>query len=350
MKACLLLACALVLTVSGLRGGEPRLDPRVEIVQTAAALAAEADWLDDEARAAYVNALQASADAPPSPQRLQTALRAAYPAYREAMVAYQMERNDLARERLLPLAGHVDPYLATHAAFHLAAIDLREERYEDALPLLDRILTEHMERHLFFPDLLLYRAEALAHLLRVGEAMQMLHTYQLGFPEDDPARQRHAAGLLARLAAYRQGTITEADLLMAYSRRRLHLLDPGATTQAQQKKILAILDETIKQLEEQQDSSSGQGQGQGQGQGTQQQGTAQGMGEGTGAQDSALPDGAAPPERLGRAFRGEAGEVWGRLPAHEREEIENHLRERFPQRYREIIEAYFIHLQKDDVE
>lgn len=332
-------------------GEDAPSNPRERILRAASAMVAKAEWLDESQRQAYAEALeQARRAPPPNADGLQKALQTVYPAFREAMAAYRMEREDAAAARFQALAGHADPYLATQAALHLAALAIRREEYEEALPFLDRILDERMDYHLAAPQLHFWRAQALAHVLRVEEAIRALEMYAdaLGGPTDDPARMRQAEALFARLVRYRESTVTEAELLMDYSRRRLHLQDPGEVTQARQEKILAILDATIKELEESRDdcqSDSGDGKGQGEDQG-QQRAPAPGA-AGTPAADSSLPDGGPPPGQLGRAFRGDPREVWGNLPEHERKEIENHLREQFPQRYREIIEEYFIILQKE---
>jgi len=129
--------------------------------------------------------------------------------------------------------------------------------------------------------------------------------------------------------------------------RRLAAVDSGAETQDVQRGILALLDDLIRQAEQ---DASGQGQGQGQGQGAAQgqaAGAGRGPPQGTGrpaspATRSALVGGeTARPHGLSQMRPADATDDWGRLKPRERQALLEAFQEMFPERYRDMLEAYY---------
>ena len=105
---------------------------------------------------------------------------------------------------------------------------------------------------------------------------------------------------------------------------------------------MAILEDLIEEAE-QQEKNQGEGDGQGQGGG---RGRSKGQNPGGGARESTLPTG---PGHVGK-LRGKVanpGEMWGKMPPREREQILQTLQKQFPSQYRELLEQYYKQLSKD---
>jgi len=114
-----------------------------------------------------------------------------------------------------------------------------------------------------------------------------------------------------------------------------------------------VLDRIIEEAEKQQQQQQQQGGGQGSGQGSGQQQGSGGQASGNqapsgGANQSSLPPGAARVGALTQEHKGRPGEEWGELKNWDREKVQNALKTHFPQRYREMVEQYYLSLQKED--
>jgi len=150
-------------------------------------------------------------------------------------------------------------------------------------------------------------------------------------------------------------------------RRRLEQADSGTETQAKQKRIVALLTDLIKTIEEKQ-KGGGQGKGKGKGKGKKpgegsSQGQGQGQGKGKGnrpagagqpsshARVSALPPG--PTQRPGKLSpirpTAETGD-WTVLPPRERERLEQIKRKLMSEQYRNMIRDYLSRLAQESPE
>ena len=150
----------------------------------------------------------------------------------------------------------------------------------------------------------------------------------------------------AREAAHDRASLDNVAGLMDDVKQDLDKIETGLDTRAKQNRIIAMLDTLIEQAQDQeQDQSRDQGQdqeGQDQGQGrSRSSGSPKGAGRPDSPADhSVLADGASNDE--GKAASTAAmGDFWARLPARQRAEILDTLRQRFPRRYRELIAAYY---------
>jgi len=91
----------------------------------------------------------------------------------------------------------------------------------------------------------------------------------------------------------------------------------------------------------------GQGQGgEGEGGGRGGQRSSGQKNPGGGAQRSTLPTGPGSVGEL-RSNRARPGEMWGKMPPHDREQLLQTLQKQFPSQYRELLEQYYKQLAKD---
>ncbi|NJL32385.1 MAG: hypothetical protein HC898_12650 [Phycisphaerales bacterium] len=172
-----------------------------------------------------------------------------------------------------------------------------------------------------------------------GHAEIVLENY----PEAHPRWKLGAQARLRELADQQPGTLGEVAGHMDFSRRRLAQAQADDSTQKVQQQVVALLDKLIEdaQNKEQAGGSSGGKAGNGQG---SPSGNANPSAP---AQQSVAPVGEA---RMGaqRAGRNAAGEDWLKLQDRQRQEILEALKERFPDRYGELVEQYYRNLAEEE--
>jgi tetratricopeptide (TPR) repeat protein len=272
------------------------------------------------------------------------ALARLYPAFAEALAAFDYDRHKQAARLLEPLAAHADPYLAATARyFHVRLLverGLLEEAEADLqdLPAQRDELAAHTP---YAPHLWLILAHCQAGNLRYEDAAQTLQALLAEFPDAGEAVSAAARQMLLELAGRRAGSLEQVADLMAYSAARLDFADLSARLRGRQDDIVTLLDRLIAEartLEDLQSAGSGQPR-------STQRGEDQPR---AGAQESVLPGTeAGQMGELRDVPRGTPGEAWGQLPPAERERILQSLRGRFPSRYRQLVEQYYRSLAEE---
>ena len=120
---------------------------------------------------------------------------------------------------------------------------------------------------------------------------------------------------------------------------------PGLAPRRRQDEAVKLLDQLIKKAQDKEKKQGGSGRRGGKGQG-------QGRGDPNSPandprRDSEAPAGAGRIGDLRPTEKVDPGEMWGKLPPAEREKLLQSLRERFPSRYRELVEQYYRTLAED---
>lgn len=279
------------------------------------------------------------------------ALRVLSPEFAQALEALGEENLPPAVEALRRLAESDDRYLAAESTFFLTRAYLMEERFEEALPLLTRLAGEWADWSLHAGEALFLRGIAESRLLKRKDAIATLETFLKEYP-DAPERMRVGAWRHKELLQLiEDGSISDVQEHMEFSRRRLTLADSGKTTQKIQDDIIEMLNKLIKEAEEQEQSGQGQGSGsksQGSGEGQPGQGEGQ-QGEGQGQRGNTGGAGQSSEKALRRTHDGGQRTAWGDL----RKKVENPhtfaaLKEKFPGRYRQLIEQYYRSFQEQE--
>ena len=278
-------------------------------------------------------------------------LRAVYPSFSEALALLNSEKPEAAAEKLQPFLESKNPYLVHGAHYFRGRAHVMREDYEAALQDFAPVTEADGEDNPFMGEAWFETAMAKTRMVEPEAAREALQTFlevagQYGVPA---ARRHQAQRALIALATMQEGSIMEALQLMDDSRRRLKLERVGENTQEQQERIVAILDEIIEAAEEGDGGGGGGGGGQSQGgsqPGAAASGAPSGVQSSTPANQSSLPGGSASMGELGRSTRGRPGESWGTMPPNEREKVLSAIQEKFPNRYRELIEQYYKGLQE----
>ncbi|HZL89768.1 MAG TPA: hypothetical protein VFB96_15490 [Pirellulaceae bacterium] len=289
-----------------------------------------------------VTALRAEPDA--KPLAITEGLRELYPDFRDALATLGEENLNAAITALGKLRDASDPYLAAEASYYLARAYLLEERFEDALPLLEDAAGKWAGKTTRDGEAMFLRGVAYSQLLQQKEATECLTKFLSDFP-DAPERMRVGAfRQLEVLKLYQEGTLTDVQLRMDFSRRKLTLEDTGKTTREQQDKIIDILAKLIKEAEEREcnckGGGSGKKQGQKQGKGSDQESQAQGQGQSQGGSSGGNSKG-TDTDTVKRLHRGGPQSPWSHLRDRERDPVFNAIKEKYPARYQQLIEQYY---------
>jgi len=266
------------------------------------------------------------------------ALAVLYPQYRDAMAAFDEHRWADAARLFEPLRTHVDPYLAETAEYYHVRALAALGRYEDAEALLadldDRLATLAAHTPLA-PHLLFVRACCESRNLRFDAAGGTLDALEARFDDAPEMVRIGARQLRLELERREQATLGEVATVMDYVADRLGAADGTERVQERQQQVIAMLDKLIEQ-HEQEESQSGGKSGKPDGSPQQKQQTPRAA-----RRESDAPEGSGRMGELHGVPQADPGEMWGKMPPAERERVLQSIRERFPSRYRQLVEQYY---------
>jgi hypothetical protein len=272
------------------------------------------------------------------------ALAVLHPAYRDALAAFDAQRFGAVTRLLEPLRKQADPYLAANARyFHVRALveqglleEAEAESTEATAPGNDLAKFTPYVAHLWF-----LRAYCEASNLRFEQAAQTLAALEVAFPDAPEPVRVGARQLALEIERRERGTLDEVAAVMGYSAARLKVADVSERVRGQQAEAVALLDRLIQDTEQQE--SQNQTRNRARASGAPKKGP-----PGAPIEDSRLkPAGAGQIGDLHAAPKVDPGEMWGRLPPAEREKILQSLRDRFPSRYRQLVEQYYRSLAEE---
>lgn len=330
--------CAIILAILGTSAVRAE-DPKKIVEGFIASLKADAN-LPKENVESTIEAVQTLASEEDAvAEAISEGLSQLYPEFREGLEALAAEDAQTAVEKLQPLAGHANPYVAAEAKFYLARAAMQREDYESAIPLLKDLTGEQSAHTVLAPEALFLTGISQARLLQRKEAAETLAKFLEEAP-DAPERMRVAAWRqLEYLKTFKEGELSDVADHMDYSRRRLSLADPTEPTRQRQAKIIDMLAVLIKQAEEKECNCSGSGQGEGEG---DSQGKGEGEGQGKGEKGEQGKGQQSPrPDSVRRMVRGGPQSAWGKLRDKEREQVLGAIQGKFPARYQKLVEQYY---------
>lgn len=265
------------------------------------------------------------------------ALAVLFPEFRGALQAYDEERVRDAARLLEPLTKHPDPFLAANASYYYARALVEQNLLEEAEAFLSSLASSsdaRLEvRTPYAPHVLFLLAYCEASNLRYDAAAGALRDLLERFPDAPESVTVGARQLRLELERREVGTLGEVADVMTYSAVRLDAEDAGERVRARQDEVLAMLDKLIEQAKQREQQSQGEGK-QGKASPQQQPSRPRDVSE-------APPSGPGVEMRLHESPKAQPGEMWGRLPPAERERILQSLKERYPSRYRQLVEQYY---------
>ncbi|MFQ5489765.1 MAG: tol-pal system YbgF family protein [Phycisphaerae bacterium] len=265
--------------------------------------------------------------------------------FRAGLDAFDEDRHAQCAEIMARLKDDPEPFLATNAAVFEAKalvanddLELAEQRLNELLHPPDRLIAHsyaQAEMHylLGFSQL---------GNLKYEQAQATLAAFLEMHPGAPQRLRLTAQQMLAEIRQFTPGQIGEVTDLMDYSARRLASTDSGTLTRDRQQKIIDILDKLIEDAQQREKSSGGGGSGSSQSKSQQKPGQANKP-----MNQSTLPKGSADPGTKLRQRVALPGEAWGGMKPADRQRIIQQLKDRFPARYRQLVEQYYRQLAEE---
>ena len=266
--------------------------------------------------------------------------------FRAGLAAFEDDRHADCARIMGGLADAPDAYLAANAAVYeikalVAADDVEtaEQRISQLTARPSR-LTEYTDAA---AEVHYLKAHCELGNLEYAQAIRSLAEFLDGFPQAPQRLSLSAQQMLAELLLRQPGTLGQVTDLMDYAARRLANADAGPRMRQRQQQVIDVLDALIEDARQREQNSGGGSGGSSTASGSQSD-PAQAS---TPMQDSQLPPGSPGPGDAPRKSVALPGKAWGAMKPAQRERIIQHLKDRFPDRYRQLVEQYYRQLAEE---
>ena len=235
---------------------------------------------------------------------------------------------------VVEIAKDEDEYLKAYALFRYGLAEMNREEFETAIDSFTRVLNDYGRYVGCDIEAAYWLAVSLGQAREKEKAIVAAQRFLEDYPDAPERFRRSMEQMKNELVQEWESPLYDLSGRMSRVSKRIEGGDTGDKTQGEQKEIVSIIDELIRRAEQQE----GQGQGQGGGGGGQPRGNRQ--------PSSPLDRSTAP-----RGGGGETGDLrpkptkkpgqqWGDMRDKEREEVLQALKQKFPDRYRELLEQY----------
>jgi len=260
------------------------------------------------------------------------ALLLLYPDYARASAHLLDERFAAAADAFEKLMDSEDFYLRAYATFRRGLAQMNRERFEAAKKLFNTVLNEYGNKVGCDIEAAFYRVVCLGQEREKEQAITAAKTFLKDYPDAAERYRKAMEQILAELVQEWESPLYDLAGRMSKAGRRIESGNTGKDTQTQQEEIVSIIDELIKKAKQ----NEGQGQGQGGGSGPPRGNDP----SSNPANQSNAPAGASKVGDLRPRPKRKPGEQWGKMRDKEREEVLQALKNKFPDRYRELLEQY----------
>lgn len=300
---------------------------------------------DDEARA-FVTAQRKEAATDELADFLDLALPVLDPEFKRGLDL--LDEDELIESMAVfeALSKSSDPFMAVTAATYAATAMIELEQVDRCQAMLNRVRKDHDPIENYTTALDRFRfmlGYCQVHNLEYEQAFATFEDFLANHP-NAPERLRNAAvQILTELSRRAPGRLGDVRDLLNYARRKIGNGLTDDPVLDRQDEAIALLDVLIEEAEEQEKSQCGGGDGDG---GGKKGGGAGGNKPSGGAKRSTMPSGSGRVGEL-RRTRAKPGEMWGKMPPKQREQILQALQKEFPSQYRELLEQYYTQLAKD---
>ncbi len=277
------------------------------------------------------------------------ALAVLYPEFRAALDAFDRHEAREAVRLFAPLRAHADPFVAANSAYFHARGQVDLGLFEEAVESIDSALegdAELAERTPYAPHLWLLRAYCQARSLEHDAALESLGRLERDFADAPEPVALGARQLRLETQRRQTGPLAQVASLMDYAAGRLDVGDTGRRVQTRQGEIVDLLDKLIEQQQQREQQGGGSASANRGGQQGQRGQGASGPPM-QGRDVSEVDPGQGQIGELHGAPAAQPGEMWGKLPPAQREKILQSLRDRFPSRYRQLVEQYYRSLAEE---
>ncbi len=240
-----------------------------------------------------------------------------------------------------------DPYLSVTAAGFAATSMIELDQVDRCLQMLDRVRADHhpIEDYSTSSDHFRFMlGYCQVHNLEYRQAYATFEDFLKNHPTAPERLIVGARQILTELDRRAPGRIGDVRDIMHYARRKISNARIDDDLIERQQEAVSLLDALIQEAEDQENQGQGGGEGGGGSGGGGDSGGSNNPGGG--AQRSTKPQGQGDTGELRRS-RARPGEMWGKMPPRDREELLQTLQKQFPSQYRELLEQYYKQLAKD---
>jgi tetratricopeptide (TPR) repeat protein len=259
------------------------------------------------------------------------ALLLLYPDYKRADTLLLNERLEAAAREFDRLRGDDFEYLKAYATHRYAVAQMNRERYEAAAAAFAEVLNDHGRYVGCDVDAAFYLVICLGQSLEKEKAIVAANAFLNDYP-DAPERYRKAMEQIRNeLVQEWESPLYELAGRMNHVARKIEGGETGQPTQEKQKEIVSIIEELIRRAKQKEGNSDQDGGG-GPPRGNQQPSSP--------ANQSKAPPGSTRIGDLRPRPKRKPGDRWGEMRDKERDEVLQALKEKFPDRYRELLEQY----------
>ncbi|PCJ58283.1 MAG: hypothetical protein COA79_13580 [Planctomycetota bacterium] len=262
--------------------------------------------------------------------------------YQRGMIAFGLNKMNTAKKYFSNITNEQNNYLQAYREYYLARIHVIKGNYEEAEIKLEMLLKGNVKFTTHKEDIFFLLAISLFKQFKRNEAEALFNEFMKRFPDAPERMVVGASQMVNRIRAYEEGSLSDVEERMDYSKRKIRLSDMGEDSIKNQKKIVEILAKLIKEAEQQEQDQRDRNRQNQSGNGQSPSNPSQP------AEESSAPEGKTKIGDLKKFSRGKRSEMWGKARKKEREKVLNNLKEKFPERYRQLIEQYFKGLQKDE--
>lgn len=265
-----------------------------------------------------------------------------YPKFTKALELVGNDEVEQAISAFQKLTTHENKFLAAEAKYFIARAHVYDENYEAALPVLKDFEKSNAQDSVQSGNALYLKGIALANTLKNKESIKALTEFLDKYPNASERMRVGAWRQLQLVSSIKKDSLGDIFQRMEFSRRRLSLERTDQQTKIEQDNIVKMLNTMIKKAEDQEKKGNcnckkpGDQEKPGEG-----QGKSEGKGKSNNGQGSKNPDGFAK-----RTFGNGDTSDWSKLRDRERDPAFNALKEKFPARYKELVEQYYKSFQK----
>jgi len=254
------------------------------------------------------------------------------PDYKRADALLLNERLEAAAEQFDRLRGVEDTYLKAYATHRYAVAQMNRERYEAAAAAFTQVLNDHGRYVGCDVDAAFYLVICLGQSLEKEKAIVAANAFLEDYP-DAPERYRKAMEQIRNeLVQEWESPLYDLAGRMNHVARKIESGETGKPTQEKQTEIVGIIDELIRRAKE----NEGRGN-----QGNPDGGPPRGNDQPSSpATQSKAPPGSSRTGDLRPKPKRNPGDRWGEMRDKERDDVLQALKEKFPDRYRELLEQY----------
>ena len=259
------------------------------------------------------------------------ALLLLFPDYKRADALLLNERLEAAAGQFDRLRAADDTYLKAYATYRYGVAQMNRERYEAAAAAFVAVLNQYGRYVGCDIDSAFYLVICHGQTREKEKAIVAANAFLEDYP-DAPERYRKAMEQIRNeLVQEWESPLYDLAGRMNHVARKIEGGETGKATQDEQTEIVGIIEELIRRAKEN-EGGGDQNNGGGSPRGNQQPSNP--------ADKSSPPGGASRTGDLRPKPKRKPGDQWGDMRDKERDEVLQALKEKFPDRYRELLEQY----------